>query len=102
LEEPKDDGPWIFNKTAARKRIFDSCEQVAAFVRRNRLSKNQTNELLNLWTHDSLRMREVLDTFKPHRDVDKYLTLQLVGELSRNINRKLVSLRSRGSGFACR
>jgi hypothetical protein len=43
-------------------------------------------------------MREVLDTFKSHRDVDRYLMSQLVGEVSKNITRKLVSLRPRGVG----
>jgi hypothetical protein len=91
-EEPEDDdGPWVPNETAARKQILDSCEQVAAFIKRNRLSNKQTDELLNLWRDDRLRMREVLDTFKSHRDVDRYLMSQLVGELSKNITRKLVS-----------
>jgi DNA-directed RNA polymerase subunit RPC12/RpoP len=91
-EEPEDDdGPRVPNETAARKRIFDSCEQVAAFIKRNRLSNKQTDELLNLWRDDRLRMREVLDTFKSHRDVDRYLMSQLVGEVSKNITCKSVS-----------
>jgi hypothetical protein len=58
--------------------------------------------MLNLWNDYRLRMREVLETFKPHRDVDMYLMLQLVGEVSRNITRlvffsRLVS----GSAYCC-
>jgi hypothetical protein len=91
-----DDGLRVPNETAARKRIFYSCEQVAAFIKRNRLSNKQTDELLNLWRDDRLRMRKVLDTFKSHRDVDMYLMSQLVGEVS--ITRKIVSLRPRRVG----
>src|SRR6476620_1434311 len=82
-EEPEDDnGPQIPDETNARKRIFDSCEQVAAFIKRNRLSHKQTDEMINLWKDDRLKIREVLDTFKSHRDVDRYLMSQLVGEVS--------------------
>jgi hypothetical protein len=85
-EESKDyNGPQVPNETAARKQIFDSCEQVAAFIKRNRLSNKQINEMLNRWKDDRLRIREVLETFKSHRDVDRYLISQLVREVSRNI-----------------
>lgn len=63
----------------ARQRIFDSCEQVAAFIKRNKLSGTQTDELLKLWADDRLRLREVVSTFQSHRDVDKYLLASIVG-----------------------
>jgi hypothetical protein len=43
LEESEDDnGSQVPNETAARKRIFYSCKQVAAFIKRNLLSNKQT------------------------------------------------------------
>lgn len=66
----------------ARQRIFDSCEQVAAFIKRNKLSGTQTDELLKLWADDRLRLREVFSTFQSHRDVDRYLLASIVGEVS--------------------
>ena len=69
----------------ARQRIFDSCEQVAAFIKRNKLSGTQTDELLKLWADDRLRLREVVSTFQSHRDVDRYLLASIVGEVSSNL-----------------
>jgi Zn ribbon nucleic-acid-binding protein len=102
-EESEDDnGRQIPNETAARKRIFDSCKQVAAFIKRNRLSNQQTDEMLNLWKDDRLRIREVLETFNSHRDVDKYLMSQLVGEVRRNITRLMLFSRLvSGSAYCC-
>jgi hypothetical protein len=102
-DPPEDvNGPQVPNETAARKQIFDSCEQVAAFIKRNRLSNKQTDEMLNLWKDDRLRIREVLETFKAHRDVDRYLMLQLVGEVSRNIIRLVLFSRLvSGSAYCC-
>ncbi len=70
------------NDANAKKRIFDSCEQVAAFIKRNKLSGTQTDELLKLWADDRLRLREVVSTFQSHRDVDRYLLASIVGEVS--------------------
>lgn len=70
------------NEANAKKRIFDSCEQVAAFVKRNKLSGAQTDELLKLWADDRLRLREVVSTFQSHRDVDRYLLASIVGDVS--------------------
>jgi hypothetical protein len=97
-----DNGPQVPNETAARKRIIDYCEQVAAFVNRNRLSNKQTDEMLNLWKDDRLRIKEVLETFKLHQDVDRYLILQLVGEVSRYITRLVLFSRLvSGSAYCC-
>jgi hypothetical protein len=102
-EESEDDnGPQVPNETAARKPIFDSCEQVAAFIKRNRLSNKQTDEMLNLWKDDRLRIKEVLEIFKSHRDVDRYLMSQLVKEVSRNITRLVLFSRLvSGSAYCC-
>jgi hypothetical protein len=102
-EESEDDnGPQVPNETAARKRIFDSCEQVAAFIKRNCLSNKQTDEMLNLWKDDRLKIREVLETFKSHREVDRYLMSQLVGEVRRDITRLVLFSRFvSGSAYCC-
>lgn len=55
---------------------------MAAFVKRNKLSGTQTDELLKLWADDRLRLREVVSTFQSHRDVDRYLLASIVGEVS--------------------
>jgi hypothetical protein len=103
LEESEDDnGPQVSNETAARKRIFDSYEQDAAFIKRNRFNNKQTDEMLNLWKDSRPRIREVLETFKSHLDVDRYLMLQLVREVSRNITRLVLFSRLvSGSAYCC-
>jgi hypothetical protein len=59
--------------------------------------------MLNLWSDDDrLRIREVLETFKSHRDVDRYLMSQLVGEVSMNITRLVLFSRLvSGSAYCC-
>jgi hypothetical protein len=66
------------------------------------LSNKQTDEMLKLWKDDRLRIRKVLETFKSHQDVDRYLMLQLVGEVSRNITRLVLFSRlMSGSAYWC-
>lgn len=64
-------------------KVWDSTEQFVAWIKRSGLSQKQTDDTINLFRDTRMSVREALQTIESHRDVDRYLMGQIVGEVRR-------------------
>lgn len=62
-------------------KVWDSTEQFVAWIKRAGLSQRQTDDMINLFRDTRMSVREALQTIESHRDVDRYLMGQIVGEV---------------------
>lgn len=88
---PPGDQPEDDPTNAVGNRHWDSTEQIVSWIKRAKLSQSQTDEMLNLFRDQRMDMREALETVRSHRDVDRYLMSQIVGEVRVPITGPLVA-----------
>lgn len=65
-----------------KEKPWDSTEQFVAWIKRAKLSQSQTDEAIRLFRDERMSLREALETIRSHRDVDRYLMQQVIGEVS--------------------
>lgn len=70
-------------ETVSEDKVWDSTEQFVAWIKRSGLSQKQTDDTINLFRDTRMSVREALQTIESHRDVDRYLMGQIVGEVRR-------------------
>ncbi|GAQ92528.1 hypothetical protein KFL_010410010, partial [Klebsormidium nitens] len=83
---PNDQGADEPTEPVVENKEWESTEQFVSWIKRAKLSQSQTDEMLNLFRDQRMDMREALEIVQSHRDVDKYLMQQIVGENARMID----------------
>lgn len=62
-------------------KVWDSTEQLVAWVKRVGLSQSQTDDFINLFKDTRMSLKEAFKTIKSHRDIDRYLMGVIIGEV---------------------
>lgn len=65
----------------AKEKVWDSTEQLVAWIKRVGLSQSQTDDFINLFRDKRMSLEEAFETIQSHRDIDRYLMGVIIGEV---------------------